>query len=139
MEALTSSPQRQSLRRARLTRALWIVACLLWVITIVGWPLMAFAQLTLTPDANGSAIEAPPTLFDVGFLVFIISVPAAVGITGFALISGNTATLASGWSALRAAGLASLVALLSFIAFMGAQFAAFFFLSSYITELFGLR
>jgi hypothetical protein len=73
--------------RLHLTRVLWIVDGLMWTLVIVGWPLLALSQLVLTPDVRGSAIGNPPTLSGVGFLVFMVSVPIAVGVTGLALIS----------------------------------------------------
>jgi hypothetical protein len=125
--------------RVRLTRALWIVGGLIWTIVIVGWPLLALSQLVLTPDVRGSAIGDPPTLSDVGFLVFIISVPAAVAFTGLALISSRATTPPSSGSALRTVGLVVLVLALSFVAHMAAQLVGFFFLSELIATIFQLN
>jgi hypothetical protein len=123
-------------RRARVTRALWVVGGLMWMIVVVGWPLLALAQLVLTPDVKGSALGDPPTLSDVGFLVFIISVPVAVGVTGLALIPRMTP---SSGSPLRTAGLVALVLAISLVAYMAAQLVGFFFLTELIGSIFRLN
>lgn len=126
-------------QRARVARALWVLVGLVWAIAVLGWPLLALAQRLLTPDVHGSAIGTPPTLADVGFLVFIISVPAAVGLTGLALISGKTAAISSTGAAFQTVGLVAAVLALSFASFMAAQIAGFFFLSAFMAAAFGLN
>lgn len=108
MQTLTAP----SPRRARLTRTLWVVGGPIWASVVLGWPLLALAQLILTPELKGSAPGDPPTLSDVGFLIFIISVPAAVAFTGFAVISALRSAPTPTTAALRTTGLVILVIVL---------------------------
>jgi hypothetical protein len=111
----------------------------MWAAVLLGWPLLALAQMVLTPDVTGTSIGDASTLADVGFLIFIISVPAAVALTGFALVSRMTTVPTSPASISRAVGLAVAVLAVAFAAFMAAQLAAFFVLSPYIAEAFRLN
>jgi hypothetical protein len=134
----------QIAQRVRPTRALWILGSSMWAIAILGWPLLALAQLVFTPDAGGSSIGSPPTLADVGYLLFIISVPAAVAFMGLALISSYVTApaltpLTPAASLLRTSSLVALVLVVSFVAFMAAQLVGFFFLSDVISTVFQLR
>ena len=126
--------------RVRLTRLpLWVVGGLLWALVVLGWPLLSLAQLVFTPEVKGSAIGIPPTLSDVGFLIFIISVPAAVAVTGLALVSALRPAANPRAAVLRATGLIALVLVLTFVAFMAAQIIGFFILSPVIDSVFQLN